>query len=140
MKKVILVTGVFDLLHLEHVAFLKKAKALGGNLVVGIESDERVKMLKGESRPIQSAKDRMRAIEALGYVDAVFVLPTQFEAEEEHLQLLKEIKPAILAVSSHTPHLDSKRRLMKTIGGKVVVVHKHNPRVSTSKLLANTKL
>ncbi len=135
MKTVILVTGVFDLLHSEHIGFLKSAKALGGRLVVGIESDERVKKLKGEGRPVQSAAERKKALVALEFVDEVIILPIQFETDSDHLRLLKLVKPDILAVSSHTPHLTSKRQLMKKVGGKVVVVRKHNPSISTTKIL-----
>ena len=134
-NQVILVTGVFDLLHSEHIAFLQEARGLGGKLIVGIESDERVKKLKGEGRPVQTANDRKKCIEALGFVDMVIVLPNQFETDDDHLQLLKSIKPAILAVSSHTPHLNVKQRLMKIVGGKVVIVRQHNPSVSTTKTL-----
>ena len=134
-NQVILVTGVFDLLHSEHVEFLKSAKALGDYLIVGVESDVRVQKLKGEGRPIQTADIRKTTIEALGFVDKVVILPNQFETDEEHLQLLKSIKPAILAVSSHTPHLNVKQRLMKIVGGKVVIVRQHNPSVSTTKTL-----
>ena len=132
---IILVTGVFDLLHTEHVEFLKSAKTLGDYLIVGIESDVRVRKLKGEGRPIQTADIRKVTIEAMGFVDEVVILPNQFETDEEHLQLLKSIKPAILAVSSHPPHLDVKRRLMKLVGGTVAIVRRHNPNVSTTKTL-----
>ncbi len=132
---IILVTGVFDLLHSEHVAFLQNAKDLGGRLFVGIESDLRVRKLKGEGRPVQSALERKKALIALKFVDKVFILPNQFETESDHLHLLKFVKPDILAVSSHTPHLDVKRRLMKRVGGKVAVVRNHNPSISTTKIL-----
>ena len=62
MKK-ILVTGVFDLLHQEHINFLTKAKAVGDILVVGLETDTRVKQLKGFNRPINSTKDRLQNLE-----------------------------------------------------------------------------
>lgn len=135
----ILVTGVFDLLHSEHVAFLQNAKDLGGRLVVGIESDSRVRKLKGEGRPVQSEVERKNALANLKFVDEVFILPNQFETEPDHLRLLKVVKPDILAVSSHTPHLDVKRRLMKQVGGKVVVVRNHNPNISTTKILQNNQ-
>ena len=135
MTTIILVTGVFDLLHSEHVAFLQNAKDLGGRLVVGIESDSRVRKLKGEGRPVQLALERKNALVALEFVDEVIILPDQFETESDHLRLLKLVKPDILAVSSHTPHLDVKRRLMKQVGGKVVVVRNHNPNISTTKIL-----
>lgn len=88
---VVLVTGVFDVLHKEHVAFLKKAKALGGTLYVGLESDVRVSALKGPTRPVNSEKVRKENIEKLGIADTVFILPEQFSRPEDHRALFKKI-------------------------------------------------
>lgn len=134
----VLVTGVFDVLHQEHLNFLRKAKALG-YLVVAIESDTRVKKLKGEGRPINIQTVRMKNLRQLNIADEVLILPEQFSSPEDHRQLLKKIQPTILAVSSHSPHLDKKASLMKEIGGKVEVVHEHNPAISTTILLAQEK-
>jgi len=54
MKKIVLVGGCFDLLHYGHVRFLEEAKKLGNHLVVALESDENVRRVKGEARPIKS--------------------------------------------------------------------------------------
>ncbi len=134
-EQIVLVTGVFDLLHAEHVAFLKKARALGGTLVVGVESDVRVRALKGEGRPVNSQTVRVANLEALQIADRVFVLPEAFSKPEHHRALLAEIRPTILAVSSHSPHIEKKQQLMEEFGGTVVVVHEHNPAISTSILL-----
>lgn len=131
----ILVTGVFDVLHQEHLAFLKKAKALGGKLLVGVETDERVRELKGEGRPVHTAAERVAQLKQLGIADEVVVLPQRFHTEAERLEWLKVIRPTILAVSSHTPHLAAKRRVMKQVGGEVKIVHALNPAVSTTKIL-----
>ncbi|MCL4208346.1 adenylyltransferase/cytidyltransferase family protein [Patescibacteria group bacterium] len=134
-KKTVLVTGVFDLLHEEHLNFLKKAKKLGNRLVIGIESDKRVKEIKGISRPVLSEQIRKKNLEKLLLADEVFILPEQFNKPEDHLNLIKKVGAKILAVSSHTAHLDKKQQIMEKVGGNVVVVHEHNPRVSTSILL-----
>lgn len=135
-----LITGVFDVLHEEHVAFLRKAKGLGGRLIVGIESDARVRRLKGVGRPVNSQKKRQEALERLQIADEVFVLPERFDTPDDHRQLLAQVRPDILAVSSHSPHIDKKSRLMQEIGGKVVIVHQHNPAVSTTKMLDQRSL
>lgn len=135
----VLVTGVFDILHQEHIAFLQKAKAQGTKLIVGVESDVRVRAMKGDGRPVNSQLVRVANLEKLGIANEVFVLPEQFSKTEEHLALLQKIKPAVLAVSENTPHLESKRKLMAEIGGRVVVVHPHNPNISTTILLAQQK-
>jgi len=131
----VLVTGVFDVLHEEHRYFLDKAKEIGDVLVVGLESDIRVKQIKGENRLLNLQKKRVRNLESWKIADCVFVLPEKFKSSEDHLELLKKIVPDILAVSEHSLHLGKKQQLMKKIGGKVVIVHDHNPAVSTTQIL-----
>lgn len=138
-KKIVLVTGVFDLLHDEHVNFLKKAKELGDKLVVGIESDKRVKEIKGLKRPVLSQEIRKKNLNALRIADEIFILPEQFNKPEDHFNLVKKVGAKILAVSSHTAHLDKKQQIMEKVGGNVVVVHEHNPAVSTSILLEKSR-
>lgn len=135
----VLVTGVFDLLHQEHLTFLKKAKQLGDRLVVGLEADRRVKRIKGENRPINQQALRQKNLEALKIADLVLILPEKFNELSDYRQFLQTVHPDILAVSSHTAHLSIKQRLMQEIGGKVVVAHQYNPRFSTSKMLAEVK-
>jgi hypothetical protein len=78
----------------------------------------------------------VQELEATSIPDVVFVLPEHFSQREHHRQLLEEIHPHVLAVSSHTAHLDKKHALMAEIGGEVVVVHEHNPAISTTRSLA----
>ncbi len=137
-QKIVLVTGVFDLLHSEHIRFLQAARKVGDCLVVGIESDRRVQELKGEGRPINAQTTRQKNLEELSLANAVFVLPEKFSSSRDHLALVKLIKPDILAVSSHTPHLTEKRAIMSQVGGRVVTVLPHNPTVSTT-MLASLK-
>lgn len=136
-QKVILVTGVFDILHEEHVAFLRSAKQLGGFLLVGLESDKRVKQLKGPDRPINSELQRLANLQAVSIADAAFVLPEQFSQPSDHEDLIMAIKPTYLAVSEHTAHLDAKAAILAKVGGQVIVVREHNPSVSTTLLLKN---
>ncbi len=131
-QKIVFVTGVFDILHEEHVFFLQKAKDSGDVLVVGVESDVRVRKIKGEGRPIQKQKDRFAALLELECVDSAFVLPEKFSSPDDHKLLISLINPDILAVSSHTAHLDKKRAIVENFGGRVEVVHQHNPKVSTT--------
>lgn len=132
---IVLATGVFDLLHDEHTLFLEKASQVGNVLIVGLESDKRVKKLKGDDRPIWNQDKRKAAVEQLPFVTAAFVLPEQFSTPEDHQQLIRAIQPNILAVSSHSPHLEAKQRIMNLVNGEVRVVHEHNPKVSTTKLV-----
>jgi len=133
---IVFVSGVFDLLHEEHVTFLRKAKAIGDVLVVAIESDVRVRQIKGEGRPVNSQEVRKQRLAELAFIDVVFILPDDFSQPEHHRQLIREIKPAFLAVSSHSAHLDKKRAIVEEFGGELKIVHEHNPNISTTQLLA----
>jgi len=139
-NKTVLVTGVFDILHEEHIRFLRASRSLGDKLVVGIESDIRVRRIKGKGRPINKSQLRKSQLEALGFIDKVIVLPEQFSKPVDHLRLLQAVSPSILAVSSHTPHLKEKRDLMAKIGGELRVVLEENPEISTTKLIARKEL
>src|SRR5690606_7494480 len=111
-KKVVLATGVFDLFHAEHQNFLTKAAQAGDLLVVGVESNARVRSSKGPDRPYQDQATRLAQVAShLGVTSAV-ILPENFSKPEHHQGILKLILPSILAVSSHSPFQDRKAALM----------------------------
>lgn len=85
MKK-IFVNGTFDVLHLGHLALLNFAKTLGDYLVVGIDSDQRVKDLKGKNRPINNVYERKVMLQNLKAVDEVAI----FDTDEELIELVKQ--------------------------------------------------
>lgn len=84
MKK-IFVNGTFDILHIGHLAMLNFAKSLGDHLVVAIDSDERVKRLKGEDRPINNVYERRVMLENLKAVDQVEI----FDTDEDLINIIK---------------------------------------------------
>ncbi|MEK7313008.1 MAG: D-glycero-beta-D-manno-heptose 1-phosphate adenylyltransferase [Deltaproteobacteria bacterium] len=90
-KRVVFTNGCFDILHAGHVRYLKKAKALGHILVVGLNSDSSIKKIKGETRPIVKQKDRAEVLSALTSVDYVIIFndPTP-------IKLIEAIKPDVL--------------------------------------------
>ena len=90
-RQVVFTNGCFDVLHQGHRKLLQEAKELGDLLVVGLNSDDSIKRLKGETRPINSVGHRVEALTALPFVDAVIV----FE-EDTPLELLQELRPDIL--------------------------------------------
>ena len=83
--------GCFDILHRGHIEYLEQSKKLGNRLVVGLNSDNSVKRLKGETRPINNQQDRQRALEALRCVDEVRIFD-----EDTPYNLIKDIKPDIV--------------------------------------------
>lgn len=78
-KKVIWVNGCFDIIHPGHLELLSYAKSLGDILIIGIDSDTRVNKLKGNNRPINNQVDRKKILEAIRYVDVVFIFDDEIE-------------------------------------------------------------
>ena len=90
-KKVVFTNGCFDILHYGHVKYLKEAKSKGDILVVGLNSDESTRRLKGKNRPINPQMDRARVLAALESVDYVILFN-----EDTPFRLIKVLKPDIL--------------------------------------------
>jgi rfaE bifunctional protein nucleotidyltransferase chain/domain len=113
-----LANGCFDLLHVGHVRYLGAAKELGGRLIVAINSDDSVRALKGEDRPLMPAEERAEILAALSDVDAVVIFP-----EPDVRALIREIRPDIQAkgtdyTSMNVPELD----VVIECGGRVEIV------------------
>jgi len=94
--KIVFTNGCFDILHPGHIEMLKYAKSLGDKVVVGIDSDERVKEKKGDLRPINTSEVRKEMLLALRYVDAVYV----FDNDNQLKSLVKKFEPDIMIVGS----------------------------------------
>jgi len=96
MAKSVFVNGTFDVLHLGHLALLNYAKSLGDKLFVAIDSDERVRQLKGQTRPIHDTYQRKVMLLNLKAVDEVEI----FSSDEELEMWIKQINPSIMVVGS----------------------------------------
>ncbi len=117
-EPVTLANGGFDLLHVGHVRYLRAAKALGGRLVVAINSDQSVRALKGEGRPIIPAEERAEIIAALADVDAVVIFP-----ELDVRAIIREIHPDIQAKGTdYTADSVPERDAVGEYGGRVEIV------------------
>jgi len=138
-KTLTLVTGVFDVLHEEHSLFLQKAKNLGDLLLVGLESDVRVRQMKGEGRPINQQEARLENLQKLGIADFIFILPEKFSKPENHRALISKIRPNFMAISSNTLFQVEKAKILGEFSAKLVVVHDFNPEFSSSKIIKTTK-
>jgi len=130
--RIVLAGGCFDILHIGHVRFLSEAKKMGDYLVVLLENDKKVKKLKGENRPAFIQKERAEMLSALGSVDLVVLLPTM-ENDSDYLNLIRKIKPDIIAVTESDPHIEKKKSQAKKIGGELKVI-------SLIKTLSSSKL
>ncbi len=116
--RVILANGGFDLLHVGHVRYLRGAKELGGKLVVAINSDESLRALKGEGRPIMPVDERAEMVAALEDVDAVVIFP-----EMDVRTIIREIRPDIQAKGTdYTAESVPERDVVAEYGGRVEIV------------------
>jgi rfaE bifunctional protein nucleotidyltransferase chain/domain len=117
-ERVILANGNFDLLHVGHVRYLAGAKALGGTLVVAINSDSSVRALKGEGRPVMPEQERAEIVAALADVDAVVIFP-----ELDVRAIIREIHPDIQAKGTdYTVDNVPERDTVSEYGGRVAIV------------------
>ncbi|MFH1824308.1 MAG: D-glycero-beta-D-manno-heptose 1-phosphate adenylyltransferase [Candidatus Firestonebacteria bacterium] len=117
-KKIVFTNGCFDLLHIGHIRYLKKAKKLGDILIVGINSDNSIRRLKGKKRPIVPQDDRAEILSEFPFVDFVTIFK-----ENNPLNIIKKILPDVLVKGS-----DWKKNniigsdIVRHGGGKIITV------------------
>ncbi|MGL4534224.1 MAG: D-glycero-beta-D-manno-heptose 1-phosphate adenylyltransferase [Fusobacteriaceae bacterium] len=114
-KKIVFTNGCFDILHVGHLAYMNEAKRQGDILIVGVNSDESVKRLKGPTRPINSELDRAEMLSGLKAVDFTIIF-----TEDTPMEIIDELKPSI-----HVKGGDYKKEDLP----ETVVVEKHGGEV-----------
>ena len=133
-QKVVFTNGCFDLLHLGHVDYLEKAKALGGKLVVGLNTDNSVSRFKGPNRPIQDQASRARVLASLQFVDMVVLFN-----EDTPLDLISALIPDVLVKGSdYLAENIVGAEVVKKNGGEVKTID-FVPGYSTSRLIDKIK-
>lgn len=117
----VVVTGGFDVLHVGHVRFLAQVRSRGLPLLVGVESDERIRSWKGPTRPINSAAERAEVLAALRAVDDVFIIsgPPDAVSPRHYVELLHPLDPAALAFTEGDPFSDAKGLGAAELGAEV---------------------
>ena len=117
-ERIVLANGCFDLLHVGHVRYLRAAKALGGRLVVGVNADRSVRMLKGAGRPLMPEGERAEILAALEPVDAVVIF-----SEPDVRALIVELCPDVHAKGTdYTAQTVPERDVVSACGGQVAIV------------------
>ena len=117
-EQIVLTNGCFDLLHVGHIRYLRGAKALGGKLIVAMNSDRSVRRLKGEGRPLMPEAERAEIVSALADVDAVVIFD-----EPDVRALIREIHPDIQAKGTdYTRETVPERDEVRGYGGRVEIV------------------
>jgi len=116
--KIVFTNGCFDILHVGHVEYLKKAKSLGDILIVGLNGDKSVRKIKGDSRPINNGNDRARVLEALQCVDYITIFN-----DETPEKIIEILKPDVLAKGGDWKVKDIVGGdFVKKNGGRVVAI------------------
>lgn len=133
-QTVVLANGAFDMLHVGHIRYLQGAAAEGDVLVVALNSDESVRQLKGEGRPVVALEDRVEIIMALECVDFVTTFP-----ETDVAKILLLIKPDVHAKGTDytintVPEVDT----VRAYGGRVAIVGDPKDH-STTEILSRIK-
>lgn len=129
-QRLVFTNGCFDLLHAGHVTYLEQAKALGDILIVGLNSDESVRGLKGAQRPLNPLRDRAIVLCGLASVDHVIPF-----AESTPIEIIKIIRPDIYVKGGdYTPETLPEAPVVQELGGMIKILSFVGDR-STTKLI-----
>lgn len=114
-KRIVFTNGCFDILHVGHVRYLKEARRFGDILIVGLNSDESVRTIKGDKRPIVPQRERAEVLSSLRFVDYVIIFK-----EPDPRNIIAAIKPDVLVKGGDWP-LDKivGRDIVESSGGEV---------------------
>ncbi|MDA9727113.1 D-glycero-beta-D-manno-heptose 1-phosphate adenylyltransferase [Bacteroidota bacterium] len=134
-QKIVFTNGCFDILHLGHIKTLSESKKLGDKLVVGLNNDESVKVLKGKNRPVNNNYHRSMMLAALSFVDLVV-----FFEEDTPYNLIKLVLPNIITKGGDYEKKDViGGDLILSKGGQINIIPLL-PNLSSSKLIRKYKL
>jgi D-beta-D-heptose 7-phosphate kinase/D-beta-D-heptose 1-phosphate adenosyltransferase len=127
--KIVLTQGTFDFIHIGHFLYLEKARNLGDVLIVGIDSDEKVKQRKGPDRPIIAEDERLQMLTHVRHVDIVTVK----QAGDPKWNLIKLVRPDVLVATKET-YTPEQLKELKKYCGEVVVLEPQATTSTTAKL------
>lgn len=134
-KKIVFTAGGFDLIHVGHTRYLAEAKSKGDVLIVGVSSNAEIKLLKGSDRPIVDEDARTEMIASLLVVDYAFIMP----AVNAVIESIHAVKPTIFIVPNDDWNKGFKEspeaQAMRQVGGKVVLVQRQGPYISSSGMI-----
>lgn len=125
--------GCFDVLHFGHFESLRRARDLGDRLIVGLNTDDSVRRLKGSSRPIHNENQRMTQLLSLRFVDEVI-----FFFGDTPCDIISELKPDVIVKGpGYSPTNMPEASIVNAYGGKIVILN--GPEISTTKILDRMK-
>lgn len=117
-RTVVFANGCFDIIHVGHIRYLREAKASGDILIVGINSDESIRALKGKGRPLQCAEERAEILASFEFVDYVLIF-----GESTVDRILLDLKPDLHAKGTdYTGDTVPERETVRSYGGRIAIV------------------
>jgi rfaE bifunctional protein nucleotidyltransferase chain/domain len=123
--KIVLTSGTFDLFHIGHAQYLERAKALGDVLIVGVDSDEKVRERKGPTRPVVPENERVLILAHVRHVDVI----TLKHVQQPSNYLISLVQPDVLVLSKSTKHDEKDIEGKSQFCGEVVLLE---PQAETS--------
>jgi rfaE bifunctional protein nucleotidyltransferase chain/domain len=115
---IVLTSGSFDLIHLGHVKYLQKAKEFGGVLVVGVDSDAKIRRRKGDDRPMVPQDERLELLAHQRPVDMIYLKGE----DEQRWGLIKAVRPDVLVLTEDHSYSDADQRDLLEFVGRIEVV------------------
>lgn len=129
-SKVVLTSGSWDFKHIGHDRYLRLAREQGDFLVVGIESDERIRAKKGEYKPVVPQEERIESLAHLQYVNTAIIK----NANDEKWHLIKTVQPDVLIISERTGYSEEDLSALKEFCGDIVVLESQAETSTSAKL------
>jgi D-beta-D-heptose 7-phosphate kinase / D-beta-D-heptose 1-phosphate adenosyltransferase len=127
-RRIVFTNGCFDILHCGHIAYLNRAKALGDILVIGVNSDESIRRIKGLSRPINTLSDRVQVLAALSCVDCIIAFD-----EDTPCNLIRAVRPDVFVKGGdYTRERLPEAPIVEELGGTVEILPYLENRSTTS--------
>ena len=118
--RIVLTSGSFDLIHLGHVKYLARAKELGGILVVGVDSDAKIRRRKGEDRPMVPENERLELLAHQRPVDLIYLK----QDEDPTWGLIKAVEPDVLVLTADHSYTDEQLTALGEVVGEVQVIER----------------
>ena len=115
---IVLTSGSFDLIHLGHVKYLQKAKEFGGVLVVGVDSDAKIRRRKGDDRPMVPEDERLELLAHQRPVDMIYLKGE----DEQRWGLIKAVRPDVLVLTEDHSYSEIQQRELLEFVGRIEVV------------------
>lgn len=128
--RIVLTSGTFDLFHIGHAQYLEKAKELGDILVIGVDSDAKVKKRKGPDRPVVPENERVLILSHVRHADVI----TLKGADDPANHLIKLIEPDVLVVSKSTKHKHGEVDEKSTYCKEIVLMEPQSETSTSAKL------